>query len=279
LEFSEISAEGPHGADDPKGIRRVDVKNQYFGDVNDYRKYGLLRCFQSVGVRRLLVAWMLTSDDGGRDGGRRSYLDSPQRWIAHDSVLYTGLQKLLRGGRPPTVTLLEDAGLLPRASFYSASVPDGRPAREVWLDGLLAAARGADLVFLDPDNGLEVPSSPMGRKGSSKFVFWSELESLWRAGCSVLVYQHFRRERHTVFASRITTELSWRTGARVIEAFRTSHVLFMFMAQERHASVLSAVCSRLNRHWAGQIAPMGLADRLSHHSEGGCSEAPTAPRR
>ena len=55
------------------------MKNQYFGDINDYRKYGLLRTLQSTGSGRLLVAWMLTPDDGSRDGGFRSYL-LPQRW-------------------------------------------------------------------------------------------------------------------------------------------------------------------------------------------------------
>jgi hypothetical protein len=237
------------------------LKNQYFGDVNDYRKYGLLRCFQRAGCPRLLVAWMLTSDDGGRDGKRRSYLESPARWREYDSVLYTSLQTLLRGQRRPDVTLLEDARLLPRASFYSDVVPDGRLAREVWRNGLLASARGADLAFLDPDNGVEVSSRPIGRKGSSKYVSWAELEALWRGGCSLLVYQHFSRESRISFTSRITKELSLRTGARVIEAFRTSHVLFMFMAQERHTNWLSAVCSELNRHWADQITPMGLADQ------------------
>jgi hypothetical protein len=50
------------------------LKNQYFGDINDYRKYGLLRILQSKGNSRLLVAWMLTPDDGSPQGGFRSYL-------------------------------------------------------------------------------------------------------------------------------------------------------------------------------------------------------------
>jgi hypothetical protein len=44
------------------------MKDQYFGDVNDYLKYGLLRCFAEAGWR-VGVCWMLTPDDGGRDGG------------------------------------------------------------------------------------------------------------------------------------------------------------------------------------------------------------------
>jgi hypothetical protein len=44
------------------------MKNQYFGDINDYRKYGLLRAFLSTGIGGLLVARMLTPDDGGQGG-------------------------------------------------------------------------------------------------------------------------------------------------------------------------------------------------------------------
>jgi hypothetical protein len=41
------------------------MKNQYFGDINDYRKYGLLRILSDEGSMRTGVCWMLTRDDGG----------------------------------------------------------------------------------------------------------------------------------------------------------------------------------------------------------------------
>ena len=69
-------------------------------------------------------------------------------------------------------------------------VPDRRLERDGWRKNLLDAATGVDLVFLDPDNGIEVPSKPIGRKGSSKYVAWLETEALWQAGCSLLIYQH-----------------------------------------------------------------------------------------
>jgi hypothetical protein len=59
------------------------MKNQYFGDTNDFRKYGLLRILQSRGNGRLLIAWMLTPDDGSRDGGFRSYLQDPGAWVRY----------------------------------------------------------------------------------------------------------------------------------------------------------------------------------------------------
>jgi hypothetical protein len=44
------------------------VKNQYFGDINDYRKYGLLRLLTNRGEIRTAVCWMLTRDDESIDG-------------------------------------------------------------------------------------------------------------------------------------------------------------------------------------------------------------------
>ena len=36
------------------------MKDQYFGDINDYRKYGLLRVITASSGLQLLVAWMLS---------------------------------------------------------------------------------------------------------------------------------------------------------------------------------------------------------------------------
>lgn len=41
------------------------VKHQYVGDINDYRKYALLRALSAGGANRIGVCWMLTPDDGG----------------------------------------------------------------------------------------------------------------------------------------------------------------------------------------------------------------------
>ena len=89
------------------------MKNQYFGDINDYRKYGLLRILQSKGNGRLLVAWMLTPDDGSRDGGFRSYLHDPGTWMRYDPQLFTDLAGLLRPASIPEVALIERSALLP----------------------------------------------------------------------------------------------------------------------------------------------------------------------
>ena len=228
------------------------MKNQYFGDVNDYRKYGLLRVLQQQGEGRLLVAWMLTPDDEGRDGERRSYLLQPERWRHYDPDLFD----LLRSAPRRDVSLIEGSGLLPGARYYAAPVPDAREERENWRRGLLEAARNVDLAFLDPDNGIEVPSKPVGRRGSSKYVGWSELEALWAAGCSLLIFQHFAREARDPFARRLLAELAGRTGASLVGAFRSAHVLFLLAVQGRHVARWARVGPLVSRRWQGQIESM-----------------------
>ncbi len=55
------------------------MKHQYFGDVNDYVKYGLLRCFADAGFC-IGVCWMLTPDDQRSDGSKVNYLSQPEKW-------------------------------------------------------------------------------------------------------------------------------------------------------------------------------------------------------
>ena len=66
------------------------VKDQYFGDVNDYRKYGLLRALGHAGFQTLVV-WMLTPNDRRSDGLFTDYLDKPSHWKRYDEELYDAL--------------------------------------------------------------------------------------------------------------------------------------------------------------------------------------------
>ncbi len=86
------------------------MENQYFGDINDYRKYGLLRCFVGAGFR-LGVCWMLTEADGSADGGKIPYLKERERWRDHDPELFDFLGDCVPVGRR-CVAEIERSGLL-----------------------------------------------------------------------------------------------------------------------------------------------------------------------
>lgn len=64
------------------------MKHQYFGDINDYRKYGLLRLLSDRGTITTGVCWMLTANDGGNDGNQRDYLVDRQQFRHFDPRLF-----------------------------------------------------------------------------------------------------------------------------------------------------------------------------------------------
>ena len=229
------------------------MKNQYFGDINDYRKYGLLRSILSASKFKMLVAWMLTPDDGSTDGKFISYLASPEKWSKHDPALFQQLREILTENRNRDVSLIESTGLLPEAEYFSVNVPDLTSGRREWFELLSNRAEGCDFIFLDPDNGLEVKSRPYGRKNSSKFLYWREVAALWAAGKSLLIYQHFIREKRIDFIQRMLESLKKATPGSHVDAFSTSNVVFLLALQPEHKRFHEAIVSSVQERWEGQI--------------------------
>jgi len=229
------------------------MKDQYFGDINDYRKYGLLRAIIRASGLRLMVAWMLAPDDGSTDGKFISYLEHPGKWSRHDPVLFQKIKELLAPGMKRRVRLIENTGLLPKAEYFSSHVPDTASRRGQWFISLAQRSQGCDFVFLDPDNGLEVKSKAYGGKNSSKFFYWREVEALWASGKSLLIYQHFIREKRLNFIQRMLEALRSVTPGSFVEAFSTPHVVFLMALQPKHQGFHEAIVSSVQEKWGGQI--------------------------
>jgi hypothetical protein len=236
------------------------MKNQYFGDINDYRKYGLLRAIIRAIQLRLLVVWMLTPDDGSNDGRFLRYLEDRPRWSGHDPVLFRTLSELVTHGGERRVSSLEATDLLPQAAYFSSPVPDSASGRSAWFSALSERAQGADLVFLDPDNGMEVKSEPYGRRGSSKYVYWREVEALWSSGASLLIYQHVVREKRVAFVQRMLAALGRATPGSHVEAFTTPHVVFLLALQPEGHHAQGAIVRSVQESWKGQIQRWEPAD-------------------
>jgi predicted RNase H-like HicB family nuclease len=207
------------------------VKNQYFGDVKDYFKYGLLRCYAATGLA-LGVHWLLTRDDGSSSGQNRKYLQDPS-WREPDPELYDFLKTVTQKPSGFMVGNLESSGLLP-ARYFSEVVPESAAERTSAFERAGQELSGSHLLFLDPDNGIEVKSVQYGGRGSSRYVFWSEIEAAWGSGVSLLIYQHYPRQDHDVFASRTAEELRGHVPGALIYTLATPDVVFLLAAQPEH---------------------------------------------
>jgi hypothetical protein len=157
------------------------VQDRYVGDVGDFGKYGLLRALCAVeptwGTRTydlsLGVVWYLVpEEEGTADGGHVGWVNQAtttiQRYMPCDPDLYYALLRMLRDD-DRSVRAVRERGVLPEGTvFYEARLSFagtagiGRAAterrlerRRAWAWDALAATRGCDVVFADPDNGLE----------------------------------------------------------------------------------------------------------------------------
>ncbi len=229
------------------------MKNQYCGDVNDYRKYGLLRALTGRGHLTSAICWMLTPNDERADGRFVTYLNKPEKWRAFDPDLFDQLHSLVMTQSQRDVAEIERANVLPGARFYSPLLPDAAADRERYFASFWEQADGVDLVFFDPDNGLAVKSKPYGRKGSSKYLYWPELVQTYKRGHAVLVYQHFPRVPRERFIANKVATIKARTGAHAVTALRTARVVFFLLTSAAHAARFKPYVKCVAAQWRGQI--------------------------
>jgi hypothetical protein len=229
------------------------MKDQYFADINDYRKYGLLRILVGGGELTVAVCWMLTESDGRADGKHVVYLNDPVRWGKYDYALFDALASCMANPANRAVSWAEVNQLIPSAVYFSKLLPASRKERETYFKKFRGVAAGRDLVFFDPDNGIEVKSMPYGSRGSQKYLYWHELAQTYDTGHSVLVYQHFNRIRRETFIESIVESTHHQIDPSAVVTFSTANVLFLLLVQPRHCSYLLDKCAEVTTQWASQL--------------------------
>lgn len=237
------------------------MQDRYTGDVGDYGKYGLLRRLRGSGneTLKLGVIWYRTDDsivaaDPANDGKHTSYLQA-EKAIAYrncDPELYDRLREIVeRNDR--RVSAIESAGLLGSDTvFFGVPVPGPRPGataqgkvlpRTQWAQASLGATESCDLVFLDPDNGLETKSVPITRAKAPKYVYLDEVDQLYRRGQSVVIYHHLGRNgSHRQQVARWRERLAERFSPDDIFALtfrRGTARAYFVLATSTHAGVLA----------------------------------------
>ena len=222
------------------------MKNQYFADINDYLKYGLLRVLTWRTELRLGVCWMLTADDGRPDGGKTRYLDQAAAWRSYDPPLFDMLQVAVQTGER-NISAVETGQILPGAIYYSELLRDNRDARLQYFEGLGPGTSSADLVFFDPDNGMEVRSKPKGLKDSAKYLYWDEVKRFAATGKSLIVFQHFARVNRDRFIADLRARFAAECGVSHICVLVTSNVAYFVVAAPAHEHLLREACCRACR--------------------------------
>ena len=233
------------------------MQNRYAGDIGDFGKLGLLRALRSSGLS-IGVNWYLTPDERHNGDGRHVEYLERDRFRVCDEPLWTELKRIVRSGRR-NVAALERSGVL-AAAFYSreldfrgTSPTERRAIRSEWHGEALDRLAGTDVVFVDPDNGLMVPSAA-GTSRANKFVDPQELEDYFRRGSSVVYYQHRARRPDSFYADQ-HERLLGRSGLEGATGFglkfrTTSQRYFFLLLQSRHRDIVGrCVEQMLSTEW------------------------------
>ncbi|HEY3397927.1 MAG TPA: hypothetical protein VGM19_09755 [Armatimonadota bacterium] len=206
------------------------MKNQYFGDKNDFYKYDLaLNMTEACGLRTFTFLVMLTPDDGRGDGSLTSYDCG-----ARSAKLHQFLQDCVQNGRRRVeeLTGFLDLQQISHTTFLGDVSAAVRPEyfASIGCDKLQSA-----LVFLDPDNGLEVKSTRRGNL--HKFVRYDEVRSLYeRMGDDslLMVYQHIPRIERIRFFSLIAQRLHERVDPLGCACYSPDNqVAFFFITKDQ----------------------------------------------
>lgn len=229
------------------------MKNRYFGDIYDYFKYALLRRLTEVEGISTAVCWMLTEDDGGKDGHRTDYLREPERWSSFEPRVFEFLRHQVLERKTRNVRVIEKSKVLPKCRFYSGILTDDGVKRQRYFDQFLEFARGAAVVFFDPDNGIEVGSVKYGRRNSSKYLYWNEIELALRANHSLLVYQHLPPQPRGPLIRHVTRGLLQVNRGGAVFAIRTGKVAFFLVPRPSSMPQVRKSVAVIERTWEGVL--------------------------
>lgn len=174
------------------------MKNQYVGDIGDFGKYALLKAFDDAGVK-VGINWYLTENDRSNDGKFTSYLKKDDlRWYCPEVFDFL---KQIAEKEDKTVVDVQNGGILPGAIYYPRLLnPEGTPnerkkQRNIWFQESLQELADAELVFMDPDNGL-LERGDAGKREAEKYILPSEVENLFNRGHNVIYYCHKGRRTY-----------------------------------------------------------------------------------
>jgi hypothetical protein len=252
------------------------MQNRYVGDVGDYGKYALLRGLcgpQASRSVRLAVVWCLFPDETVNNDGRHvSYLANAQ-FAQLDVDLHRALNTIVSEGRRNISTIC-DGGCLPAATVFCPepiSIPDGARTgpterlryRNHWQQECLRLTKECDLVFFDPDNGLEVRSVPKHHPKAGKYIYWDEIAPYWRRGSALLIYHHLNRtvsaaQQVEGLALRFTTEFDCASVHPLVFRRGSSRVFWLVHRRDALGRELeSRAADMLNGGWSQHFRPFG----------------------
>ncbi|MBI5021252.1 MAG: hypothetical protein HZB59_07455 [Ignavibacteriales bacterium] len=235
------------------------MQDKYSGDVGDFGKYILLKKIHNIagpGVR-LGVNWYYCTayEPHSTDGRHISYLSPTNKhrskYIQCDFLLYDQLSEVINTNRR-SIKTIENSRIVPSNTiFYSDPLPERNGSKHVsranragWFDRSIHVLHKADIIFLDPDNGIAPASASISESRAVKYSFMHEIEAYYKKGKSVIVYNHRDRspaEQYNRKLSDTAKFLGCAHNAKVLRFKRVSVRDYLILPQPHHENIFNSL--------------------------------------
>jgi len=216
------------------------------GGLGDFGKFALLR--RLMKDRRLAVCWYLTGESDERKDRERhfDYLKRPDDFRHFAPEVFDHLLEFDegRGALSDPLTKLHMSRILETAVFLRQKVPQRASLRRHWRDELVESVRGTNLVFLDPDCGIQ------GKRLTTSHVALAEIAALrLRDRALIISHQQTGRRSEVKFLADQMRSL----GCDPIEIIRLRLVTSRFYVIADHDSAMSEVIAEFVRKWGDRV--------------------------
>jgi hypothetical protein len=227
------------------------MQDRYVGDVGDFGKYGLLNeiCKKSNEGVRLGINWFYVRREERQRGDGRyiGYLNDEnkdsKKYADCFRDLYNKLKGIVDGRR--SIKEIENGLILPKETiFYSKPLPYSsvnpskrEEERKNWFKESLSQLKSADIIFLDPDNGIQTDKVRKTQIKAIKYVFKDEIKEYYELGKSLIIYNHRDRSPKSKYDRKITESLGQINSPNSIKVLRFKRVSvrdFIFLIQKEH---------------------------------------------
>jgi hypothetical protein len=166
----------------------VIMQNQFFGDRHDFYKYFFLK--EITKDYSLGIHWCLVPDEGGKAG--QTLLTDKEK--NKDQDLY----KILTNTTGQNVENIEpyfSKHLRHEIAFFSEPHVD-YSNDFLYEQEAVNCLSYQDIIYFDPDNGIEVPST--NNKNKYKYVSYRLLQRFWQMEKSLIIYQHADHQKDSL---------------------------------------------------------------------------------
>jgi hypothetical protein len=252
------------------------MQDNYVGDVGDFGKYGLLATVLACGGGevRLGVNWYKFIAPENGDGRYTGYLDlenkNGRKYEEYERCfpeIYAALKGIV-GARKREIPEIERSGVIGDGVVYYSEAVNGitstggekdvktpdqppaqrRAAREAWFADSLAALEDANVIFLDPDNGIQPDPLQKSNKKAGKYFFRDECREYFAQGMSLILYHHRNRKpkkRYDADIRRLHRAIDGSATMFILRFRRYSVRDYIISAQPEHAELFGRVVREL----------------------------------